>query len=380
MLRTALTYLINDPEARRHTIVGLLPTVIVPLTISMLGVIGSILVSQQYKIMARPTARGSHTVPTPRLGGVGAAIGFYAAALLISPWIPVAPSAWYTALLVGGCWALVGGVLDDVFELPPRWKTLVQLAAAFSPIALGYWPSTLALPLFKTLTFGFVAGSILLFLFVMLMMNAVNFMDGMDGHAALFGIVTAATIGLFLFWYGFWYRALEYGTAIALASCVLGLLLFNYPGRPLDSKTFMGDGGSQFIGFALAILSLRAAEGAHPARFPLIASLILYSPFIFDVAYTMLLRFRRGEDLRHAHREHLYQRLMVAGWSHGKTLMFNLGLWLIMAAIAFAYARAAMTGRGEAQLLLLVLTGVVLFGYTQAVGQIEREQARSRTT
>lgn len=380
VLRTLATWIADDPTTGKHLIVGLLPMVVVPLTISMLGVIGSIVLSQEYDILARPTNRGSHTIPTPRLGGIGAALGFYAAVLLMSPWIPILPAAWYTALLVGGAWALVGGALDDLYELPPRWKTLVQLPAALSPIALGYWPSTFAIPLLGSVNLGPVLGSILLFLFVMLMMNAVNFMDGMDGHAALFGVVSAGVIALFLVNYGTWYRALEYGTALALASCVLGLLMFNYPGRPTESKTFMGDCGSQFIGFCLAILSLRAAEGPHAARFPLVASLILYSPFIFDVVYTMVLRFRRGEDLRQAHREHLYQRLMVAGWTHGQALMFCLGVWLIAGALAFAYGSASLIGNGLVQVTALVVTAILMFAYTQGVQFVEREQARMRTT
>ena len=379
MLRTAWSILAEDPFARRYLLVGLLPTCVVPLTISMLGVIGSIIVSQRYQILARPTTRGSHTIPTPRLGGLGAALGFYAATMLISPWVPVRPSAWYTALLVGGAWALVGGALDDVFELGPRWKTLVQLAAALSPVALGYWPSTFALP-FGTITLGPIAGSVLVFLFVMLMMNVVNFMDGMDGHAPLFGIVTASTLGLFLMDYGLLERPLEYGTAFALASCVAGLLMFNFPGRPAESKTFMGDCGSQFVGFCLAILSLRAAEGAPVVRFPLVASLILYSPFIFDVAYTMILRYRRGEDLRQAHKQHLYQRLMVAGWTHGKALMFCLAVWIFAALFAFLYARASLVGDESSQLLALILTASLLAANVWQVGQIEQQQAKRRTT
>jgi UDP-GlcNAc:undecaprenyl-phosphate GlcNAc-1-phosphate transferase len=377
VFRTGFSYLAENPDVRRQILVGLLPTAVVPLTVAMVGVIGSIVVSQQYNIMARPTSRGSHTIPTPRLGGLGAALGFYVSMLLMNPWFPVLPVAWYTALLVGGMWALIGGALDDVFELPPKWKTLVQLAAAFSPIALGYWPSTFAFPIFGSVELGPITGSILLFLFVMLMMNAVNFMDGMDGHAALFGIVTVLAIAFFQFTYGILERPVEYGCAVALASCVLGLLMFNYPGRPNDSKTFMGDCGSQFIGFALAILSLRAAEGGN-IRFPLVASLILYSPFIFDVAYTMLRRYRRGEDLRQAHKEHLYQRLMVAGWSHGKTLIFCLGVWLVAGSLAFAYGTASLVGNWILQVSALVCTGIMLWAYTWAVQAIEREQARLR--
>jgi UDP-N-acetylmuramyl pentapeptide phosphotransferase/UDP-N-acetylglucosamine-1-phosphate transferase len=377
MLRTAFTYL-QDPGYLKYVVAGFLPMIIVPVTISMLGVITSILVSQQFNVLARPTARGSHSVPTPRLGGLGAALGFYVSALLMPAWIPIRPSAWYTALLVGGAWALVGGALDDVFELPPRWKTLVQFAAAGSPIALGYWPSTFALPLLGSFALPAPIGMLLVFLFVMLMMNVVNFMDGMDGHAAAFTAVTAVYLALFLFIYGFLIRFLEYASAMALASCAIGLLAFNHPGRAADSKTFMGDSGSQFFGYALAIICLRSSEGPMIARFPLIASLILFSPFIYDVVYTMILRYRRGEDLTQAHREHLYQRLMVAGWSHGKALQLTIAVWLTLGLLAFCYAYAEQRGFALAQLMVIGSTAAALFGYTKAVQRVEQDEARLR--
>lgn len=356
-------------------LVGFVRTGVTPFILSTLFVLLSILLSQQYEILARPSPRGAHSTPTPRLGGLGVAISYYLSVVIAHGWMEVPPSAWVAALLIGGAWAVVGGALDDVYELPPRWKLLVQLAAGFAPFFLGFGLSAVEFPLFGTLALGGLASAAVTFLFVMLLMNVVNFMDGMDGHAASFGVLTSLVLALYMLNYGPFSRVPDYCLTLMLGSTTLGLLFWNFPGRASESKTFMGDSGSQFIGFSLAILSLRASEGASEGRFPLIASLVLFSPFIYDVSYTLLRRYRRGAVLTQPHKEHLYQRLMVIGWSHGRTLGFNLLLWLIAAALAVIYARAAEQGAGLVQLLILVLNGLLLWAYTHLVIRYERQEA-----
>lgn len=337
----------------------------------------TIRLSRHYNVLARPSDRGSHSIPTPRLGGLGSAAAFYITSLLLAHWGVHAPlEAWRLVLMVGGAWALIGGALDDFQELSPRWKLLLQIAAGGSVVAFGFAPVTLDLPFAGEIALSPATGCIVAFFITFFMMNIFNFMDGMDGQASVFGMVTGLGLALYLGNHGFnrgfgitWTGMFLAGSAAIVAGSLAGLLFHNYPGRNIKKKTFMGDCGSQFYGFVLAVVALQAAEGPEQSRFPWIASLILFSPFIYDVVYTLIRRYRRGENLTHAHRGHLYQRLMVAGWSHGRTLMFNLGLYL--AALMLAWMYASNHGHGFRQLGIIMLTAVVLGAYTGMVIHVE---------
>lgn len=351
-------------------LIWLARVVVFPAMVSMLLVRLTILLSRHYDVMARPSDRGSHSIPTPRLGGLGSAAAFYVTAIIMSSWGVHAPlESWRLVMFVGGAWALIGGALDDFQELPPRWKLLLQIAAAGSVVAFGFAPDTFELPFAETMRVPHIVAIIIATLVSFFMMNIFNFMDGMDGQAAVFGIITAFGLAFFVGNHGFslgfgitWTGMYLAGMAAIAAGSLLGLLFHNYPGREIEKKTFMGDCGSQFYGFILAVAALQAGDGPPGERFPWIASLILFSPFIYDVVYTLIRRYSRGERLTQAHRTHLYQRLMVAGWSHGQTLALNSVLYVAM--LIFALIYASSQGYGFVQILITCLTGATLYCYT----------------
>lgn len=352
--------------------------IIFPAMVSMLLVRLTILLSHHYDVMARPSDRGSHSVPTPRLGGLGSAAAFYLTALMMMTWGVHAPlESWRLVMFVGGAWALIGGALDDFQELPPRWKLLLQIAAAGSVVAFGFAPDTFDLPFAETMRVPHLVALLIATLVSFFMMNIFNFMDGMDGQAAVFGIITATGLALFVGDHGFslgfgitWTGMYLAGITAIAAGSLLGLLFHNHPGRETRKKTFMGDCGSQFYGFILAVVALQAADGPPGDRFPWIASLILFSPFIYDVVYTLIRRYLRGERLTQAHRTHLYQRLMVAGWSHGHTLLLNSVLYVLM--LIFSLIYASSEGYGVVQILIILLTAGALYGYTMFVKAQEK--------
>lgn len=363
--------------------IWVLRTIVFPAMVSLLLVRLTIILSHQYGVVAHPSSRGSHTIPTPRLGGLGSAAAFFLSIILMNKWGAVAPfEPWRLVLMIGGLWALLGGALDDFEELSPRWKLLVQVAAAGSVLMFGFAPTRLDLPFNYTVELPAMVGALIAMLVVFFMMNIFNFMDGMDGQASVFGIITGLTLGIYLANYGLVFRMgltwnnMYLAAAAALAAgSLLGLLWHNYPGREMRWKTFMGDCGSQFYGFILAVIALQAGNGHGTAAvFPWAASLILFSPFIYDVCFTLIRRYRRGERLTQAHRTHLYQRLMVAGWSHGQTLMLNTGLYIVMAVLAYCYA--IFYRIGFVQLIILFLTAGSLAGYTMFVMHVERRSGR----
>jgi len=373
--------LLTDPAFSRAAvlmaILWAMRIFVFPALVATLLVRFTISLSHRYDVLARPSDRGSHSIPTPRLGGLGSAAAFYITSLMLFMWEVEPPlAAWRLTLLLGGAWALIGGALDDFQELPPRWKLLLQLAAVGCVPAFGFAPSTLDLP-FGTIELGTFAATVVAIIVTLFLMNIFNFMDGMDGQASVFGIVTGLGLAVYLgnhgVNYGFglhWDGMYAAGNAAIAAGTLIGLLIYNYPGRDIKSKTFLGDCGSQFYGFILAVVALQAGDGDRSRAFPWLASLILFSPFIYDVAYTLVRRIRRGEKLTQAHRTHLYQRLMVAGWTHGQTLKLNLVLYFCMMVLSWLYA--ANAGNGFRQLGILLLTGALLAAYTGFVIRVER--------
>lgn len=338
---------------------------------AVLLVRNSILAAKQFDILARPSERGSHTHPTPRLGGVGVAISFYVALLLMYGWWPLFRSApWASAIVVGGAYALVGGLLDDILELDPRWKFLFQFAAAGSAVILRFHPSGFEAPNGTVLEFPAWLSMSFSFLFIVFAMNMYNFMDGMDGQAAVFGMIVSLGMSFALGLDHPIRNAAEGFALAALAGSLAGLFMFNHPGRRQDEKTFMGDSGSQFVGFLLAVFALHTEE-LSATDFRFIACLILLSPFLWDVSFTLVRRLIRHENLFQAHRSHLYQRLLIAGWSHGSALALNAMLWLTCCGLALVYAWLSRVGAVRERWLAILLAFVALIAYTIFVVLVE---------
>jgi UDP-N-acetylmuramyl pentapeptide phosphotransferase/UDP-N-acetylglucosamine-1-phosphate transferase len=159
----------------------------------------------------------------------------------------------------------------------------------------------------------------------------------------------------------------------------MGLTVYNHPSRIPPHKTFMGDCGSQFVGFALAVFAMHLPR--MPLRsFSFVSALILLSPFAWDVCYTLGRRILRGENVLRAHRSHLYQRLLVSGWTHAEALALNAVLWTSCAALALLYESAGRSRDGsEAALVLLAVLALLAF-HTLFVLWVERRAHRRAGT
>jgi UDP-GlcNAc:undecaprenyl-phosphate GlcNAc-1-phosphate transferase len=345
----------------------------------------SMWLARRFGIVAHPNARASHTIPTPRLGGLGIAAAFFLHVLFLDLRGIFPPSPLKTAILVGGTWAFVGGLLDDIFQLSPRWKFLFQIAAAGTLVVTGFW--ILPQPFREWLLGrGFhpsivaAAAIAFTFLFVIFFMNAYNFMDGMDGQAASFGSLASLALALpsaVFVRNGSERDILVLGT---LAGALFGFLLFNLPTVPPHRKTFMGDCGSQFVGYLLAVMCL-TREYSTPDIFNFWSAVIVLSPFMWDVVYTLVRRLLRHENIFQAHRTHLYQRLLVAGWSHAEVLAVNFALWGACFVLAQLHGRWLRHGREHWLWVVGCLNVLLLLSYTLFVLIVERSaQKRVATT
>lgn len=276
-----------------------------------------------------PGERRLHQQPTPRGGGIGIALVLLAAA----PWLgPGWPGFAAGLALCAGA-----GLYDDLRPLRPLAKLALQAAGALClalawPLLPGVLPPA--------------AGVALAMLLVLSVVNIWNFMDGANGLAASQAIVAALAMA----WLGPAPAALLLATLLAAAS--LGFLPLNFP----RARLFLGDVGSHALGFGLAALALQAAPAAGEGAWLLC---LPASAMLLDAGLTLLSRARRREVLWRAHREHLYQRAVAAGWSHAGVCGLYLAWSLLASALALAVAGRPSAWTAGA-VLFTALVGIML--------------------
>jgi len=276
-----------------------------------------------------PDERRLHQQPTPRGGGIGIALVLLAGA----PWLgPGWPGFAAGLALCAGA-----GLVDDLHPLRPLAKLALQAAGALClglawPLLPGVFPPALAVALAALLVLSVV--------------NIWNFMDGSNGLAASQAIVAALAMA----WLGPSPSALLLATLLA-AAC-LGFLPLNFP----RARLFLGDVGSHALGFGLAAIALRSAPAAGEGAWLL---WLPASAMLLDAGLTLLARARRRQRLWQAHREHLYQRAVAAGWSHAGVCGLYLAWALAASALALAFAaRPSAWTIGVA--LFTALVGIML--------------------
>ncbi len=254
----------------------------------------------------RPDARKAHTRITPKSGGVGIVAAFLLGFLLLYQYGQVSRLGQGHFLGVIGAAVMMAVIsfIDDIFDVSFLIKLGAQFAAASIAVSTGLWVHVFALPLVGTVDIG-LAGIPLTFFFILYVTNAMNFIDGLNGLAA--GVTLIACLflaGIAAAYNGFF----VYTAALLLAGGVLGFLPYNFP----RAKIFMGDVGSQFCGFMLALFGIAAARyGVLPLSFLLIP--LLLSGVLFDVTFTLVRRLFARENIARAHRGHLYQVAQRSG-------------------------------------------------------------------
>ena len=295
-------------------------------------------------LMDVPNARSSHSRPTPRGGGIGIVVGSVLGIFVSLVMGGSADAATAVVVLTAATGVALVSLVDDLRELPPLVRLATHVTAAVAVVAWLPIPTVLELPLLAPVWLGPVA-PVLAVLWVVGVTNVYNFMDGIDGLAGGQGLVAGATWGVVGLVAGDRFVA-SGGFAIA-AACAIFLARNWAPAR-----IFMGDAGSAFLGFLLAVLPLLVVGAPPGSRSWALGALVLW-PFLFDTTLTLVRRAARRENVLQAHRSHLYQRLVVSGAAHAAVS----GLYVLLAAVA------ALIGMGWA---LGLAAGWVVVGATAA--------------
>jgi UDP-N-acetylmuramyl pentapeptide phosphotransferase/UDP-N-acetylglucosamine-1-phosphate transferase len=264
------------------------------------------------KILDVPSQRSSHTIPTPRTGGIAVLSGFYGA--LFSMGMSWSTPFWdmripIFSVLIGSALIAVLGFVDDFKSLGSNVRLFLQLVIASSVLLSGASIHELSLPFFPDLKLSFV-GSLLSLFWIIGFLNAFNFMDGINGITGTIAAISCINLIIIA---SFYHNLAVLHFLIPLLFAALGFLYFNFP----KGRIFLGDAGSQFIGFLFATLMLLLTKPTFGSisfwTFPL-----LFFFYLYDTAFTLIRRFLKKANLLQAHREHLYQLLNQSGWSHGQ--------------------------------------------------------------
>jgi UDP-GlcNAc:undecaprenyl-phosphate GlcNAc-1-phosphate transferase len=249
------------------------------------------------RIVDVPNSRSSHTEATTRGGGIAVALGSVVAMLLSSQLV----GARRNGLLVVALGMGLIGLVDDLRQVDPLPRLVAQAVVAFAGVG---W---LCQSIHGALAWkiGFSLG---VFVWIVAYVNAFNFMDGINGIS----VAQVVIAGMVWWLLGVTQDAPALAAAgIIVAAAGAAFLPFNVP----RARMFLGDIGSYFLGSWLAVTAVIGLRyGLAPEA--VLAPLSLYGA---DTLTTLIRRMRRGDPLSHAHREHVYQRLVQSGWSHSQT-------------------------------------------------------------
>ncbi len=313
-------------------------------------------------LIDRPNHRRVNTSPMPRGGGIAVVVGFLVVATgfaflnqgqHLTPRPIFLEDRGLVALLIGGLLAGLLGSLDDYFDLRARWQLLGQVALALLATGLGISVGYVNNPFGPgIIAFSGVFAAAATVLWIVGMMNSINFIDGLDGLSSGICLIAAVTLGV-----------ISLTTQInqpyiavlcfAFAGALLGFLRWNFH----PATVFAGTSGVMFMGYVLAVLSILGSAKVA------VALLVLAVPII-DTFWIIVRRLAAGRSPFTPDRGHIHHRLLDLGLSHRQTVLL---IYVICAGLGVLSLVLSGTNQLYAFLGVLVGFGVVLFALTRGV-------------
>ena len=309
------------------------------------------------RVMDTPNARSAHAVPTPRGGGVGIVVAFMLGIAVLygtATFARIADPYFRGVILAAGAIAVVS-FIDDVRNWPFAVKLATQVLAAWAAIGSGLYISAFRVPYVGAVDVGWL-GVPLTLGWILFATNAMNFIDGLNGLAAGTALVACLFLAFIAESQG---GNFVYFAALLLASGIVGFLPFNFP----RARIFMGDVGSQFCGFVLAVLGVAAARFGSVEMSFLLVPMLLHG-VLYDVAFTLVRRGMAGERLTQAHRGPLYQVAHRSGVDARVVAIVHWGFAALGGLVALGFTAAPPVVK---PLLPLLLVGVQVFWTARVV-------------
>lgn len=295
--------------------------------------------------------RKIHRGAIPLLGGLAIFISYFLFLLVFNNYFRHGELGWSQLLgfLAGAILIMIGGFLDDRYNLPPRAQVVFPILAALAAIAGGIGIAKISSPFGGIIDLGATAwvGPLLVFFWLLGLMYTTKLLDGVDGLVSGLSVIGGLVIFLFTLTTRYYQPNIAFAAGL-LAAVSLGFLVLNWH----PAKIFLGEGGSLLLGYILGVLAV--ISGGKIA----IALLVMGIP-IMDVVWTILRRSLAGRNpFRSADRKHLHHRLLSLGLGQRRTVLIFYALSLI-----FGLSGLFLQSRGKFWaliVLLFIMLGIVI--------------------
>ncbi len=291
--------------------------------------------------------RRMHTVAMPRFGGMAIYIGTIGAMLIF---LPIDTNL--IGVIAGGTIIFIVGIVDDLKGLPAKLKLVCQIGCAFILFQFSVRISFISNPFGEGYYFfPWIVSLIVTVIWVVGITNTINLIDGLDGLAAGVAFIASISIAYTAHIHG---RTEVAMAMLAIAGSAAGFLPYNFN----PAKIFMGDGGSLFLGFMLAGLSVMSPMKSATMVATVVPVLVLGLP-IFDTAFAILRRLVNRRPIMEADKGHLHHRIMAAGLGQKRTVLMLYGISGVMGVAAILISRTMLIESGL--LVMIAATFIYVF-------------------
>jgi UDP-GlcNAc:undecaprenyl-phosphate GlcNAc-1-phosphate transferase len=313
-------------------------------------------VARRYNIVDQPSERKVHTSPIPRIGGIALFASFFFSLVLFSfnkimLRDLVENENRVTIFVIGAILIFALGLWDDLRRLPPSVKFAGQIAVGAFLYFGGFRINSVSVPFVDAVQLGAFALPVTIFWFI-LVINAINLIDGLDGLAA--GVTLFVSITMLVTCLAN-NRLLEALCFAALSGSLLGFLRYNFN----PASIFMGDCGSYFLGYVLASLSLLGSIKGQFATAMLIPVIALGIPLI-DTLWAPVRRFALGRRMFQPDSGHLHHQLLQLGYTHRRAVLILYGFTIVLGFVSIILVHAK--DETAALILLVVGSGIIFAG------------------
>lgn len=311
--------------------------------------------SYRFGFVDYPNHRKQHERPMPFSGGVSILVSFVITVIIAQP-----VEREYIPIILGGTLIVILGIIDDKYDLKPSIKFLGQLVVISIPIFFGIIIDTIN-PFGITMNFGVFAIPFT-FLWISVIINAINLIDGLDGLAAGVSVIALSSIAFIGILQN---NIFVMMISVILIGSTLGVLYYNFN----PAKLFLGDNGSMLLGYVLGVLSILGFKNVtfFSILFPII---ILGVPFI-DITFAAVRRYREGVSLTRADRGHLHHKLQYIGFSHRESVILIYFMATLFAVASVILYLSTVTG-AVLICILLVFSVVIIVEATDLIGSKKR--------
>jgi UDP-GlcNAc:undecaprenyl-phosphate GlcNAc-1-phosphate transferase len=304
-------------------------------------------ICKHYKLFDPVNARKIHSGNIPRLGGVGVIIAFFTGTAFYALVWKGIPMGRILPLYIAGLLVFGFGFIDDIFDMPARLKFLVQLTASCIVVFSGFRFQQIfrfVLPLWVSIPLSIC--------WMIGIINAYNLIDGLDGLCGGLSLLTITTLGIIL------YVIADPSASLCffMSAAILGFLIYNWP----PAKIFMGDNGSQYMGFMIAAVPLYYSTDNFEYNKFLIMLILVAIPMLDTVA-AIWRRVRDHRPIMSPDRAHLHHKLLNLGYTRKQAMEM---LLLIQCMLCIAVCLAMYLSRSKGAILLLVVFAFMLMFFS----------------